>query len=105
LSPLIPHLIFCCTLFTHTVKLEVHLIFQLVSEQAHSVERIYFLSVILISCDFYFFITPFIMNSSQFSNLIDSLRSEKTMLFNIIDTLENKLKESDDLLKISQVII
>jgi len=27
LSPLIPHLIFCCTLFTHTVKLEVHLIF------------------------------------------------------------------------------
>jgi hypothetical protein len=27
----------------------------LVSEQAHSVERIYFLSVILISCDFYFF--------------------------------------------------
>jgi hypothetical protein len=31
--------------------------------------------------------------------LIDSLRSENTMLFNIIDTLENKLKESDDLLK------
>jgi hypothetical protein len=28
LSPLIPHLIFCCTLFTHTIKLEVHLIFQ-----------------------------------------------------------------------------
>jgi hypothetical protein len=27
------------------------------------------------------------------------LRSENTMLFNIIDTLENKLKESDDLLK------
>jgi cell division protein FtsB len=31
--------------------------------------------------------------------LIDSLRSENTMLFNIIDTLENKLKESEDLLK------
>jgi cell fate (sporulation/competence/biofilm development) regulator YmcA (YheA/YmcA/DUF963 family) len=31
--------------------------------------------------------------------LIDSLRSENTMLFNIIDTFENKLKESDDLLK------
>jgi hypothetical protein len=31
--------------------------------------------------------------------LIDSLRSENTMLFNIIDTLENKLKEYDDLLK------
>jgi hypothetical protein len=39
----------------------------LVSEQAHSVERIYFLSVILISCDFYFFITPFIMDFSQLS--------------------------------------
>jgi hypothetical protein len=88
-----------------------------------------------------FFITLFVMNSSQFSNedsdiklfkvfnklknaqhskelkkvkqekeslivqlseshaLIDSLRFENTMLFNIIDTLENKLKESDDLLK------
>jgi hypothetical protein len=31
--------------------------------------------------------------------LIDSLRSENTLLFKIIDTLENKLKESDDLLK------
>jgi hypothetical protein len=31
--------------------------------------------------------------------LIDSLRSENTMLFDIIDTLENKLKESEDLLK------
>jgi hypothetical protein len=28
---------------------------QMVSEQAHSVEWIYFLSVILISCDFYFY--------------------------------------------------
>jgi hypothetical protein len=94
-----------------------------------------------------FFITPFIMNSSQFSNddsdiklfkvfnklknaqhskelkkvkqekeylivqlyeshaLIDSLRYENTMLFDIIDTLENKLKESEDLLKKSHVII
>jgi hypothetical protein len=31
--------------------------------------------------------------------LIDSLRSENTMLFNIIDTLENKLKEFENLLE------
>jgi phosphoribosylpyrophosphate synthetase len=31
--------------------------------------------------------------------LIDFLRSENTMLFDIIDTFENKLKESEDLLK------
>jgi len=31
--------------------------------------------------------------------LIDSLNSENTMLFNTIDILENKLKESEDLLK------
>jgi hypothetical protein len=31
--------------------------------------------------------------------LIDSLKSENTMLFDTIDTLENKLKESEDLLK------
>jgi hypothetical protein len=31
--------------------------------------------------------------------LIHSLRFENTMLFDIIDTLENKLKESEDLLK------
>jgi predicted transcriptional regulator len=31
--------------------------------------------------------------------LIDSLKSETTMLFDIIDTLENKLKEFEDLLK------
>jgi hypothetical protein len=31
--------------------------------------------------------------------LIGSLRSDNTMIFNIIDTLENKLKESEDLLK------
>jgi hypothetical protein len=31
--------------------------------------------------------------------LIDSLKSENTMLFDIIDTLENKLKESENLLK------
>jgi hypothetical protein len=30
---------------------------------------------------------------------IDSLKSENTMLFDIIDTLENKLKEYEDLLK------
>jgi hypothetical protein len=31
--------------------------------------------------------------------LIDSFKSENTMLFNTIDTPENKLKESEDLLK------
>jgi phosphoribosylpyrophosphate synthetase len=40
-----------------------------------------------------------IIQLSKSHALIDSLRSENTMLFNIIDTLENKLKESDDLLK------
>jgi hypothetical protein len=36
---------------------------------------------------------------SELHALIDSLKSENTMLFNAIDTLENKLKESEDLLK------
>lgn len=40
-----------------------------------------------------------IVQLSESNALIDSLRSENTMLFNIIDTLENKLKESKDLLK------
>jgi hypothetical protein len=40
-----------------------------------------------------------IMQLFESHALIDSLRSENTMLFNIIDTLENKLKASDDLLK------
>jgi predicted nucleic acid-binding Zn-ribbon protein len=40
-----------------------------------------------------------IVQLSKSHALIDSLRSENTMLFNIIDTLENKLKESEDLLK------
>jgi hypothetical protein len=40
-----------------------------------------------------------IVQLSESHALIDSLRSENTMLFNIIDTLENKLKESEDLLK------
>jgi hypothetical protein len=40
-----------------------------------------------------------IVQLSESHTLIDSLRSENTMLFNIIDTLENKLKESEDLLK------
>jgi len=31
--------------------------------------------------------------------LIDSLKSKNTMLFDLIDTLENKLKESENLLK------
>jgi len=37
--------------------------------------------------------------------LIDSLKSENTMLFNTIDTLDHKLKESEDILKNSLVII
>jgi hypothetical protein len=40
-----------------------------------------------------------IVQLSESNVLIDSLRSENTMLFNIIDILENKLKESEDLLK------
>jgi hypothetical protein len=36
---------------------------------------------------------------SESHALIDSLKSENTMLFDIIDKLENKLKESEDLLK------
>jgi hypothetical protein len=55
------------TLVAHTLFLEVNFNFQLVSEQAHSVERIYFLSVILISCDFYFFNYTFIMDFSRLS--------------------------------------
>jgi hypothetical protein len=40
-----------------------------------------------------------IIKLSESHALIDSLKSENTMLFNTIDTLENKLKESKDLLK------
>jgi hypothetical protein len=40
-----------------------------------------------------------IVQLSESHVLIDSLRSENTMLFDIIDTLEKKLKESKDLLK------
>jgi len=40
-----------------------------------------------------------IVQLSESHVLIDSLRSENTMLFDIIDTVENKLKESEDLLK------
>jgi hypothetical protein len=40
-----------------------------------------------------------IVQLSESHALIDSLRSENTMLFNIVDTLENKLKEFEDLLK------
>jgi len=41
----------------------------------------------------------FIVQLSESHALIDSLRSENTMLFNIIDTLENELKKSEDLLE------
>jgi predicted nucleic acid-binding Zn-ribbon protein len=40
-----------------------------------------------------------IVRLSESHVLTDSLRSENIMLFAIIDTLENKLKESEDLLK------
>jgi seryl-tRNA synthetase len=40
-----------------------------------------------------------IIQLSKSHALIDSLKSKNTMLFNTIDTLENKLKESEDLLK------
>jgi GTP-binding protein EngB required for normal cell division len=40
-----------------------------------------------------------IVQLSESHALIDSLKSENTMLFDIIDTLENKLKEFEDLLK------
>jgi hypothetical protein len=40
-----------------------------------------------------------IIQLTKSHTLIDSLKSENTMLFNTIDTLENKLKESEDLLK------
>jgi hypothetical protein len=40
-----------------------------------------------------------IVQLSESHALIDSLKSENTMLFDMIDTLENKLKESENLLK------
>jgi hypothetical protein len=40
-----------------------------------------------------------ILQLSESHVLIDSLKSENTMLFDIVDALENKLKESEDLLK------
>jgi len=40
-----------------------------------------------------------IIQLSESHALIDSLKSENTMLFNTVDSLENKLKESEDLLK------
>jgi hypothetical protein len=40
-----------------------------------------------------------ILKLSESHVLIDSLKSENTMLFDIVDALENKLKESEDLLK------
>jgi seryl-tRNA synthetase len=46
-----------------------------------------------------------IIQLSESHALINSLKSENTMLFNTIDALENKLKESEDLLKNSLVII
>jgi predicted nucleic acid-binding Zn-ribbon protein len=46
-----------------------------------------------------------IIKLSESHVLIDSLKSENTMMFNTIDTLENKLKESEDLLKRILMII
>jgi hypothetical protein len=46
-----------------------------------------------------------IIQLSKSHALIDSLKSDNTILFNTIDTLENKLKESEDPLKKFLVII
>jgi hypothetical protein len=46
-----------------------------------------------------------IVQLSKSHVLIDSLKSENTMLFDNVDELENKLKELEDLLKKSLVII
>jgi hypothetical protein len=40
-----------------------------------------------------------ILQLSESHVLIDSLKSENTMLFDTVDALENKLKESEDLLE------
>jgi hypothetical protein len=40
-----------------------------------------------------------IVQLSESHALIDSFRSENTMIFDIIDTLKNKLRESKNLLK------
>jgi septal ring factor EnvC (AmiA/AmiB activator) len=40
-----------------------------------------------------------ILQLSESHVLIDSLKSENTMLFGTVDALENKLKESEDLLE------
>jgi len=40
-----------------------------------------------------------IIKLSESHALIDSLKSENTILFTTIDTFENKLKESEDFLK------
>jgi peptidoglycan hydrolase CwlO-like protein len=42
---------------------------------------------------------PLIIKFSEVPALIDSYKSNNTMLFDIIDKLENKLKEFDNLLK------
>jgi len=46
-----------------------------------------------------------IIKLSESHALIDSLKSKNTILFDTIDTLENKLKASEYLLKNSLVII
>jgi septal ring factor EnvC (AmiA/AmiB activator) len=46
-----------------------------------------------------------ILQLSESHVLIDSLKSENKMIFDNVDALENKLKESEDLLKNSLVII
>jgi hypothetical protein len=46
-----------------------------------------------------------ILQLSESHVLIDYLKSENTMLFDIVDVLENKLKESEDLLKFFFLVI
>jgi hypothetical protein len=55
---------------------------------------IYFLSVILIFCDFYFLITSFIMNSSQLSKENSDIKLSK-----VFDKLSKTSKNSNKELK------
>jgi hypothetical protein len=63
----------------------LNFVFQLVSEQAHSVVRIYFLSVILISLRLiFFFIAPFMMDVSQLSEEKHDIELSKVFANSVI---------------------
>jgi GTP-binding protein EngB required for normal cell division len=69
--------------------------FSRLSEENHDIE----LSKVFAKIDKIVSPKEFKKVKQEKESLIDSLRYENTMIFNIIDTLENKLKESEDLLK------